>query len=163
LVVRREPMELGPWLKGVCEAMDQRLGPGSLGLTLKLSAEPFWVEGDPTALGHVVENLLSNAHKYAQEPRQTLVTLDGDDREAILVVSDQGQGIDPKELLRIFHRFYRGGDELTRQVAGTGLGLFLAHEIVGLHKGDLTAHSRGVGLGASFTLRLPRIPEPSDG
>jgi two-component system phosphate regulon sensor histidine kinase PhoR len=162
LVVHRIPLELGPWLKGVCEAMDQRLGQGSLGLKLDIPSESFWVEADPKALGHVVENLLSNAHKYAEAPRRTTVTLDGDDREAILVVSDMGHGIDPGDLLRIFHRFYRGGDELTRQVAGTGLGLFLANEIVGLHKGDLTANSRGPGLGASFTMRLPRIPRPAD-
>lgn len=78
------------------------------------------------------------------------------------MVSDEGQGIDPIDLSRIFHRFYRGGDELTRQVGGTGLGLFLAKEIVARHQGDLTANSRGIGRGSSFTLRLTRIPEPID-
>ncbi|HJW71792.1 MAG TPA: HAMP domain-containing sensor histidine kinase [Geothrix sp.] len=162
LVVHRVPMEVGPWLKSICEAMDHRLGQGSLGLTLEISPEAIWVQGDPKALGHVVENLLSNAHKYAQEPRRTTVTLDGDDRDAILVVNDAGQGINATDLQRIFHRFYRGGDELTRQVGGTGLGLFLAKEIVARHQGEIIANSRGPGLGASFTLRLARIPEPID-
>lgn len=162
LVVHRVPLNLGPWLAGICEAMDQRLGPGSLGLKLNIAPEPLWVEADPKALGHAVENLLSNAQKYAQEPRHTTVTLDGDDREVTLVVSDEGQGISSSDLLRVFHRYYRGGDELTRQVGGTGIGLFLAKEIVARHQGDLTANSRGPGLGSSFTLRLARIPEPID-
>ena len=162
LVVHRVPLELGPWLRSVCDAMDQRLGQGSLGLHLELSPEPIWVEGDPKALGHVLENLLSNAHKYAQEPRQTTVTLDGDEREATLVVRDEGHGLHPQDLSKVFHRFYRVGDELTRQVAGTGLGLFLAKEIMARHQGDVSASSRGLGLGSSFILRLPRIPSPPD-
>lgn len=160
LVLRLSPLELGPWLQGVCEAMDQRLGPGSLGLKLECTPQPLWVSGDPKALATVVENLLSNAYKYASEPRQTTVTLDGDGQDALIVVSDRGQGLSPKDLPRVFHRFFRVGDELTRQVAGTGLGLFLVKEIVGRHGGEVRASSRGLGLGSAFTVRLPRLPAP---
>jgi len=162
LVVHRVPLELGPWVRSVCEAMDHRLGQGSLGLQLELSPEPVWVEADPKALGHVLENLLSNAHKYAEAPRRTTITLEADDREATVVVSDRGHGLHPRDLTRIFQRFFRVGDELTRQVAGTGLGLFLAREIVVRHQGVLEAASPGPGKGTTFTLRLPRIPEPAD-
>lgn len=150
------PLELGPWLRQVCEAMDQRLGPGALGLRLEL-ADGIVVMADPKLLAIPVENLLSNAFKYAAEPRATTVTLDGDGDEAILVVGDQGQGFHAKEGHRIFQRFYRVGDEMTRQVPGTGLGLFLAREIVERHGGTIGARSRGKGLGATFTLRLPRL------
>ncbi len=162
LVVHRVPLELGPWLRSVCEAMDHRLGQGSLGLQLDLGSEALWVKADPKALGHVLENLLSNAHKYADPPRRTTVSLEGDDREAMVVVTDLGHGLHPKDLTRVFQRFFRVGDELTREVAGTGLGLFLAREIVVRHQGVLEATSPGLGQGTSFTLRLPRIPEPTD-
>ena len=59
----------------------------------------------------------------------------------------------------------RGSDdlvEMTRLVAGTGLGLFLVKEIVTRHGGDVSATSRGLGLGSAFTVRLPRIPRPED-
>lgn len=150
------PLELGPWLRQVCEAMDQRLGPGALGLRLEI-APGIMVLADPKLLTIPVENLLSNACKYSAEPRTTTVTLDGDAEEAILVVADQGQGFPAKESHRIFQRFYRMGDEMTRQVPGTGLGLFLAREIVERHGGMIRATSRGRGLGAAFIIRLPRI------
>lgn len=160
LVLHRAPLELGPWLRGVCEAMDQRLGPGALGLQLECSPEALWVNGDPKALATVVENLLSNAYKYAAEPRQTTVTLDGDGEEVLLVVSDRGHGIPARDLPRVFHRFFRVGDEMTRRVTGTGLGLFLVKEIVTRHGGEVSAASRGAGLGSAFTIRLPRLSAP---
>ena len=163
LVLHLAPLELGPWLHSVCDNMDQRLGPGALGLKLEFSPEPFWVSADPKALATVVENLLSNACKYATEPRETTVTLDGDGDDVFIVVSDQGQGLSHKDLPRVFHRFFRVGDELTRQVAGTGLGLFLVKEIVTRHRGKVDVASHGPGLGCAFTVRLPRLPRPEDG
>jgi two-component system phosphate regulon sensor histidine kinase PhoR len=160
LVLHTAPLELAPWLRSVCEAMDQRLEIGSLGLRLEFTSEPLWVNADPRALGTVIENLLSNAFKYAADPRQTTVTLDGDGDDALIVVSDLGHGIAPKDLPRVFHRFFRVGDEMTRQVAGTGLGLFLVKEIVTRHGGEARASSRGLGLGSDFTIRLPRISRP---
>jgi signal transduction histidine kinase len=156
--VRPEPLDLGPWLRGIAEAMDQRLGPGSLGLRLEL-AEGVWVYADPKALAMVVENLLSNAFKYAPPPRATAVSLDMRGDAALITVSDQGAGIAAKDLGRVFQRFYRVGDEMTRAVPGTGLGLFLAKEIVQRHGGEIRASSRGLGHGSTFTIRLARIPE----
>jgi signal transduction histidine kinase len=156
LDLKLEPIEVAPWLQGVCEGMDQRLGAGTLGLTLNLE-QNLWTLGDVKALSTVVENLLSNACKYANDPRHTTVTL-GQDRDwAILVISDQGMGIQSKDLPRLFERFFRVGDELTRAVPGTGLGLFLCKEIVLRHGGTIRAASRGPGLGSSFMVKLPRL------
>lgn len=161
LDLRLAPLDLGPWIRTICEGMDQRLGTGALGLRLEL-APAIWAQADAKALGTVVENLLSNAYKYAAEPRQTTVTLDADGDDAVLVVSDHGHGISAKELPRLFQRFYRVGDEMTRQVPGTGLGLFLTKEIVLRHGGTIQAASHGPGLGSAFTIRIPRIPPPAD-
>ncbi len=162
LVLHLAPLELAPWLRGVCEAMDQRLGPGALGLKLEFAPESLWADADPKALATVIENLLSNAFKYAAEPRQTTITLDADGDDILIVVSDLGHGLTPKDLPRVFHRFFRVGDEMTRQVAGTGLGLFLVKEIITRHHGKVSASSRGPGLGSAFTLCLPRLPRPAD-
>lgn len=156
LELKLEPLDLEPWLKVVCEGMSNRLGPGALNLSTELGRD-IWVLADPKALGTVIENLLSNAYKYADEPRQTTVTLDGDRDDVFIVVSDQGNGIASKELPRIFQPFYRVGDELTRQAPGSGLGLFLSKEIIQRHHGELRVASRGRGLGSSFTIRLPRL------
>jgi signal transduction histidine kinase len=137
--------------------MDHRLGEGLLGLRLDL-APGISARVDPKAFAMVLENLLSNALKYASEPRETSVTLDGDTEDAILVVADRGHGIPPKELSRLFQRFYRVGDEMTRAVPGTGLGLFLCREIVRAHGGEIRVASLGSGLGTTFTIRLSRLP-----
>ncbi|HNX94271.1 MAG TPA: HAMP domain-containing sensor histidine kinase [Holophaga sp.] len=155
LDISLEPMELAPWLHSVCDHMDARLGPGQLGLHIE-AAEGIWINGDPKRLGTVLENLLSNAFKYAPEPRFTTVTLDGNQEDAILVVSDRGNGIQPRDLPKLFQRFFRVGNEMTRGVPGTGLGLFLCKEIIQRHRGDIRASSLGPGLGTSFTIRLPR-------
>ena len=139
--------------------MEHRQGAGALGLRTELG-EDIWALVDPSALATVLENLLSNAYKYAAEPRQTTVTLDGDGEDVYIVVSDMGNGIPGKELPRIFQPFYRIGNEMTRQVPGSGLGLFLSKEIVLRHGGELRVASRGTGLGSSFTIRMPRLARP---
>ena len=156
LEIRPEPMELGPLVQSVCQEMDHRLGEGLLGLQMDLAPGVF-ARIDPKAFATVLENLLSNAFKYASEPRETRITLDGDNEDAILVVSDRGHGIPSKALPRIFQRFYRVGDEMTRSVPGTGLGLFLCREIVLGHGGEIRVSSLGSGLGTTFTIRLPRL------
>lgn len=157
LDLQPEPTEMGPWIRAVAEAMDHRLGDGSLGLDLQLGID-IQSDIDPKAFATVLENLLSNAHKYAAEPRRTQITLDSDGEKAILSITDQGNGISPKEIPRLFQRFYRVGDEMTRQVPGTGLGLFLCWEIVALHQGEIKASSPGLGHGTTFTIRLPLSP-----
>jgi len=151
-----EPTELAPLIQRVCQEMDHRLGEGLLGLRMDL-APGVLARIDSKAFAMVLENLLSNALKYASEPRETSITLDGDAEDAILVVADRGHGIPSKDLPRIFQRFYRVGDEMTRAVPGTGLGLFLCREIVRGHGGDIRVASLGSGLGTTFTVRLSRL------
>jgi signal transduction histidine kinase len=156
LELRLEATELAPLIQRICQEMDHRLGEGLLGLQMNL-APGILARVDAKAFAMVLENLLSNALKYASEPRETSITLDGDTEDAILVVADRGHGIPTRELPRIFQRFYRVGDEMTRAVPGTGLGLFLCREIVRAHGGEIRVASLGSGLGTTFTIRLSRL------
>lgn len=157
LEIHPEAVELAPWLRGICEAMDQRLGPGQMGLVLELG-EGLWANIDPKAMGTVIENLLSNAFKYAQDPRQTTVILSPrGTNEVLITVADRGIGLSARDLPKLFQRFFRVGDEMTRSVPGTGLGLFLCRELVQGHGGDIQASSLGSGRGSTFTIRLPRL------
>ena len=156
LQLHLEATDLAPLVQRVCQEMDHRLGTGLLGLRMDLAPNVFALV-DSRAFGMALENLLSNAFKYASEPRETLITLDGDAEDAILVVADRGHGIPPREIPRIFQRFYRVGDEMTRSVPGTGLGLFLCREIIRGHGGEIRATSLGSGLGTTFTIRLARL------
>jgi signal transduction histidine kinase len=111
---------------------------------------------DPEALSIVISNLLENALKYAQgQPPRVRVRLFVERGEAILEVSDNGVGIDPVEFEAIFKPFYRSTDEVTRRTPGTGIGLYVAREIVSGHAGRLSVTSPGRGRGSTFRLALP--------
>jgi RNA polymerase sigma factor (sigma-70 family) len=119
---------------------------------------------DPLLIERVIENLLTNAAKYT--PAESRVTLAAETvgREVVVSVSDDGPGIPADELAHIGERFFRGGDPNTRSTRGTGLGLALASEVLGLH-GTLLEVTSEVGSGSRFAFRLPRgsvEPEPQE-
>jgi len=119
---------------------------------------------DDEAMAIVVSNLLENALKYAARgsPPRVHVSLALTRGEAVLHVTDNGVGIDGKDLEAIFQPFYRANDEVTRRTPGTGIGLYVAREIVAAHGGKLTAASRGRGQGATFRLTLPGASRYTD-
>jgi two-component system phosphate regulon sensor histidine kinase PhoR len=111
---------------------------------------------DPEALAIVISNLIENAVKYTPPGSATVgVRLRLERGEAVLEVSDNGVGIAPADLESIFEPFFRAGHEVTRRTPGTGIGLFVAREIVNAHGGRLTASSPGPGKGSTFRLTLP--------
>ena len=88
-------------------------------------------------------------------PPEVKVTLGVEHGLAVITVRDNGVGIAPEELDKVFAPFYRSTDEVTRRTPGTGIGLYVAREIVVAHGGQLTAASGGRGQGALFRLALP--------
>jgi signal transduction histidine kinase len=150
-----EVLNLSESLSRILTTMDQKLGPGTLGLIEKIQDE-IYVRADLEQFQIIVENLLSNAYKYADSPRSTEVELKSDKNYAILTISDQGYGIHSQNLTKIFDKFYRSGDEMTRRVPGTGLGLFLVKQMVELNGGSVKVASKGIDQGSIFTVSLPR-------
>src|SRR6266700_7224351 len=116
------------------------------------------VMGNAEELRTAVFNLFDNAIKYSGDKKKIVVDILAPNIDTVsLRVCDRGVGIQPKELKRIFKRFYRAPNSLTRDVKGTGLGLFIVRSIARRHGGDAYAESKGEGLGSTFTMRLPRI------
>jgi two-component system, OmpR family, sensor histidine kinase SenX3 len=128
---------------------------------MRFGAEPpaeLTLLGNPEELRTAVANLLDNAVKYSNGNREIVVdVLTADIDSVLLRVRDNGIGIPPAELKRIFKRFYRVHNQATEQVRGTGLGLFIVRSIARRHGGDAYAESKGEGYGSTFTLRLPRV------
>lgn len=115
----------------------------------------IFVKADPMALQTVCEAVLDNAVKYRGQPDPEVhVELKSDGRKAQLHVKDNGIGLVARETGAIFERFYRVGNELTRKTDGTGLGLYLARELVRAHHGTIRAESEGLGKGTSIVIRL---------
>lgn len=122
---------------------------------------PSSAEFDKDAIREVLLNLLSNAVKYSPGEKPIFVTVGAGDKELFIAVQDQGIGIDPEHHDRIFEKFFRVDEDLTRNVDGTGLGLAICAEIVKAHGGRITVES-ALGRGSTFTVYLPwRHGKPS--
>jgi CheY-like chemotaxis protein len=112
------------------------------------------VLGDPRRLRQIFDNLLSNAVKFSNGGRVSIIVRQ--DADSITIdVSDTGSGISADFLPHVFEAFRQNDERL-----GLGLGLAIARELVGLHGGTITAASDGIGTGATFTVKLPRIGAP---
>lgn len=124
-------------------------------LTLHLPAQPAMVIGDRTRLVQVIANLLNNAAKYTPERGHLDVRAEVIDGEVEIAVEDDGTGIAPDLLPRVFDLFAQAERSLDRAQGGLGLGLALVKSLVELHGGDVEAHSAGPGAGSRFVVRLP--------
>ncbi len=120
----------------------------------RLDDEPLTVTGDPERLTTAVDNLLQNAVKFSAAPPRIEIVADRQDGQVRLVVHDEGVGIAPEALGRLFEKFYRVNDPRLRNVAGTGIGLYLVRQVIEGHGGQVEVKS-AVGAGTTFTLRLP--------
>ena len=125
-------------------------------------ADDLIVTTDRAALEIVVNNLIDNAAKYSDRPARVAVVARRDSEKRVrFEVSDNGIGIDRKNLKRVFHRFYRVEDEEVRQRRGTGLGLFVVWALVKQLGGDVQAFSEGRGQGTTMRVELPIVPVAS--
>lgn len=113
------------------------------------------IQGDEARLRQVIDNLLTNAIKYS--PSDKTITVGGrfTDSHVTLFVRDEGEGIQSDQIDKIFDRFYRIDDKLTRKTQGTGLGLYLVKAIVEAHQGEISVKSH-IGHGSTFYFTLPR-------
>ncbi len=135
-------------------------------LTIVLPEEPVHLEADVTRLDQILGNLLTNACKYGNEggnitvtAARTPLTSPDDPPEVIITVADDGIGIAPVLLPRIFDLFVQATHTLERAHGGLGIGLTLVQRLVKLHGGTIEARSEGLGLGSEFIVRLPILRE----
>ena len=119
----------------------------------------LFIEGDPIRLEQVVWNLLNNAIKFTSPGGTVGITLASDGQDAVLVIKDSGEGIDPAFLPAVFEMFRQGDARSNRKHGGMGIGLALVRQLVELHGGSVTAASEGAGKGAEFEIRIPLSSE----
>jgi signal transduction histidine kinase len=119
------------------------------------------VRADADAVAQAVINLLSNAQKYSGDSRIIEVNVFSYEDGVAVRVTDHGIGISREEQAKLFEKFYRVGDHLSSEVAGTGLGLTLVDRIVKAHGGDVGVQS-APGEGSAFTIYLPAYKEPDE-
>jgi signal transduction histidine kinase len=127
---------------------------GKLFVRLAMSepVAPVWADGD--SIRQVVTNLLSNAIKYSPHGGEVTIGARQEGAEVIVWVADQGIGIPPAALPKLFSKFFRVDNEQTKKIRGTGLGLALVKEIIEEHQGRVWVESE-LGKGSTFFFSLP--------
>jgi len=128
----------------------------SVELHVELPAESITVHADRGAVSDALFNLMTNAYKYGGDPARIDVFAALVDNKVRLTVRDNGAGIAPVEHKRIFQKFYRVDDRLSREREGSGLGLAIVKHVMRAHKGRVELDS-AEGKGSSFTLVLPAV------
>ena len=135
-------------LRPLAERKNQTLG-------ASITLDSPIIDGDETWLFHAIHNLVENAIKYTQEGGTIRLEAHDDDRNIWIAVSDNGIGIAPEDIERIFERFYRVDQSRGSQTGGSGLGLAIVKDIVSIFDGDIQVTSEK-GSGSTFTLRIPK-------
>jgi PAS domain S-box-containing protein len=163
LELRRSVLDLRPLVESAVEAAQPLAEAAGHGIDVHLPAAPLTVDGDSTRLVQVIGNLLSNAVRFTPAGGRITVRAelercgagDAGAEEVVVRVRDDGIGIAPDLLPRIFEPFVQG-ERSSGPTGGLGIGLSLARQLAALHGGSLVATSGGNGQGSEFVLRLPR-------
>ena len=157
VTLRKAPLKLTTIIDQALETSRPVLEARKHALMLALPPKPVWLEGDLTRLVQVVSDLLDNAAKYTHEGGRISLTAGAEHEQAVISVSDNGIGIAPEVLPRVFDLFMQSERPLDRATGGVGLGLSLVKRLAELHGGTVEARSPGLGQGSTFTVRLPRL------
>jgi signal transduction histidine kinase len=155
LAIQLQILDLAELVRSSIDAL--RPDAESKEIRLDVGREPLVprVLGDPERLQQVVRNLVENAVKFTPPGGRVAVRVESCDADAVITVTDTGQGIRPDHLANVFDRFRQGDSTITRRHGGLGLGLAIVRDLVELHGGTVTAESAGSGRESCFVVRLP--------
>ena len=148
----KQPTDLGQLVRNTTKAMEALSDRHRL--VSELVTEPLVATLDAKRVEQVLRNLLDNAIKYSPAGGTVTVQVYGDQQQILLAVSDEGIGIPAEEWDRIFERFHRVENEITRRLRGAGLGLAVCRGIVEAHGGRIWVESQP-GAGSTFCFTLP--------
>jgi PAS domain S-box-containing protein len=162
LQLRRQHVDLATVVQSAVEGSRPVIESNRHDLTIRLPAEPVYLEADPTRLAQVFGNLLTNAAKYTDRGGRITLTAERRGGEVVVAVRDTGIGIAPDHLPRLFEMFSQVDSALERSQGGLGIGLSLVKGLVRMHAGSVEAQSDGLGKGSEFVVRLPILTEAPD-
>jgi len=151
-----EHVELGDLVARLVEGWRHRLSDHRV----DLRTEPVWIRADRRRIEQVVSNLLDNSAKFTPADKSISVEVGGEGDAARVVVADEGVGIAPGDLERVFDLFAQGDQGLSRASGGIGVGLAVVKRVVEMHGGTVVAESGGPGSGTRFTVTLPAVDAP---
>jgi len=153
--LRSDRLELRAVIDAALETSRPLIEQAGHDLVVTLPDEPVFVYGDATRLAQVVSNLLNNSAKYTRNGGHIRLTVQRDGEVVTVSVADDGIGIPPAMLGKVFEMFAQVDRQLEKSTGGLGIGLSLVKGLVDMHGGTVDAHSRGEGQGSEFVVTLP--------
>jgi signal transduction histidine kinase len=154
--LRQEPLDLTTLAEHALEACRPQFAEQNHEVHVELPAdEPIVVRGDAIRLTQVISNLLNNACKYTNAPGRIDLRVTREGADAVVSVADNGVGIPTDMIEHVFDPFMQVASTRQQAHGGLGIGLTLVKKIVDLHHGHVSVDSGGLGLGSTFTIRLP--------
>lgn len=156
-----EPVELGDVARRACETMTAVMLRKRHRFDCHIPDGPLWLEGDAVRLTQIIENLLTNAAKFTDEGGHVELTVQRQGERVLVEVADDGLGIEPEMISRIFDLFVQDARSVDRSQGGLGIGLALVRHLVELHGGEIRASSDGRGSGSRISIYLPLLPTAS--
>jgi PAS domain S-box-containing protein len=161
-------VDLADILSHAVESVEPSIREHAHKLQILSSSRGLYVAGDPARLVKCLVNVLNNSIKYTERGGRILLESREEDGQAVIEVSDNGSGISPHLLPRIFDLFVQSDRTLDRSQGGLGIGLSVVKRLIEMHGGTVQARSDGPGQGAVFTIRLPLVqrarldPQPGE-
>jgi signal transduction histidine kinase/CheY-like chemotaxis protein len=155
LELRKERVELASVIRHAVETSRPLIEESRHELAVTTSSMPIYVDADLTRLAQVFSNILNNAAKYTERGGEIALIVERNDNEAVVSVRDNGIGIPPEMLHKVFEPFTQVDRSLERSKSGLGIGLTLVKRLVEMHGGSIDARSGGQRMGSEFVVRLP--------
>jgi PAS domain S-box-containing protein len=153
------PVDLKNVVTQAVEQVQPLLNAKAHHLEVTLPPESARVMGDPLRMVQVLVNILGNAVKYTPQKGRIRLRMTANESQVIVAVCDNGMGMPPELVERVFDLFAQGERTPDRSSGGLGIGLALVKRLISLHGGTVTASSEGLGRGSKFTILLPRLLE----
>jgi signal transduction histidine kinase len=154
ITIRREPVDVGALVTEVTDAnLPLAINKQQI---ISVTAPPNFVTMcDADRIREAIDNLISNAIKYSPIGGKIAVKVSHEGNDTVIRIADEGAGLSPEDLGRLFGRFQRLSAKPTAGESSTGLGLSIVKRIIDMHGGHVTANSAGPGQGSTFTITLP--------
>jgi PAS domain S-box-containing protein len=153
--LQRVRLDVRDLVQKACDDYRSMFDRARVELRVVLPPRPLWIEADPTRLSQVIGNLLSNSVKFTPSGGQVIAEVAAREGAAQVSIRDNGVGIEPDQVEKMFEPFAQADNSLARTQGGLGLGLALVKGLVALHGGTVRARSEGAGRGAEFVFTIP--------
>jgi signal transduction histidine kinase len=154
ITIRREPVDIASLVGEVVDANQPLAANKQQTITVSAPAN-FVTMCDTDRMREAIDNLVSNAIKYSPVGGKISVVVSHERNDTVIRIADEGAGLSPEDLGRLFGRFQRLSAKPTAGESSTGLGLSIVKRIIDMHGGEVTANSAGPGQGSTFTVILP--------